>query len=56
MKKILFIIVCAELMIFYWAYLEVQKTDNIVYLKDDKTLQEAPPAKETATSTIKKAS
>ncbi|WP_171656236.1 hypothetical protein [Paenibacillus foliorum] len=58
MKKILFIIVCAELMIFYWAYLEVQKTDNIVYLKDDTPLQEAPPSpsNETATSTVKKAS
>jgi hypothetical protein len=56
LKKILFIIICAELMIFYWAYLESQKTEQVVYRHKDQQPPNTTPSADKAAVTLKKAS
>jgi hypothetical protein len=57
LKKILFVIVCAEMMILYWAYLEVQQTEQMVYRQGDNPVREmSPSTADTADAIVKKAS
>ncbi|TDF95823.1 hypothetical protein [Paenibacillus piri] len=57
LKKILFIIVCAELMIFYWAYLDIHKPERIVYKNNEREqpVPEIAPPAETVRADLKKA-
>jgi hypothetical protein len=59
LKKIIFIIVCAEMMILYWAQLDVRESKrHIVYDKTDGDNDQARTQKEADTSTapVEKAS
>jgi len=58
LKKILFIIVCAELMIFYWAIMDAQQTESVVYRQNNQLTPEVKPTTDTAKAKIpmKKAS
>jgi hypothetical protein len=42
-KKIIFIIICAELLIWYWAALEVEQTKSEIVYKNKDGTEKNPP-------------